>query len=178
MQNTTGREGTNARLLQLQLSLLAASCALALPAIAEHRDIVELIVECQQLDDDALRHDCFDALPDLRRDQGEENSSTRSVRAIEGMRVQAADGVTDAPEEPESRYPMTATIVEVDRTRDDRLVLRLDNDTRWIEDKASQIGIREGTTVIIHERGAFGGRFWKHYEMRAGNHDIKVVPLR
>lgn len=145
----------------------------------------ELVRQCQQVDRNAARHVCFDALPlipdpppESTQTPGAENSSSVAGPSNATSRTQPDTGEPAMAEvEETSEFPMTTTIRAVERTRDGRLMFLLENDTRWIEDKASQLKVSAGSRVEIVERGAFGGRFWKNYGMRIGSYTLKVVPL-
>lgn len=174
-------------------SLLAIAGCLAMVA-ATADEIPERTQRCADIDEDALRLECFDQ---LARDYGDERASERGVQGASSRPAEPAASIPEEPAapppaelpDPEDRFGLTATerdsdeeapdqvsahISEIELRRDGHRIFTLDNGQVWIEESARQgLRLTVGDAVTIKS-----GLFGSYRLFASGNKSTKVDRVR
>lgn len=149
-------------------SIVTLALSLTISMAASASGLAEQVQRCQEIDNDASRLDCFDAI-------GVEASKPGVGRPVEpsSARQEAAAPVATPSPRSEEDIPVRSEVVEIKKTIDNRHIFYLKDGSVWLQSRSSHRRYKEGVQVVVRRVGPRGA--FSSYRMEMGDHAFRVV---
>ncbi len=144
----------NAKRFCCVVSSLAILCSL--PALAAEAPLRQALLQCQQQQSATERLDCYDQLASSLTPQarGQQRAADRRAPQASDRRSEADFGAP-APRQQEQLDRIHATVIQVEKSARDQLIIHFDNGQTWQQNSAEFYPVEPGQEHYVR-RAALG----------------------